>query len=686
MQAQRLHLALLRGEVPAAPGVAVPAPLASRPSPFPELAFVGRADELATLRDAVERHGVVTLSGPAGSGKSRLVAELVNGTALVSGTALPIIAARAFLPERAEPWGLARTVLREAIALDAAIPEALPARIRAALTELLPELGPPGDSVDGESRRALLLAGALRVLEAATGEGALLVVDDLQWADPSSVTVIGSALARLPRLAAVLAMRPDEVPPATVAQLRDLRDGAVEVTVGPLRETAIRALVDEPALAAAVLAGTDRTPFAVAEVLRELVVRGAIERGPAGGWTPRSADAASVAADVGRAGQLRAVARRADRQDATATEVLRLLALLAREVPASTIAAAAGIDGRAALDTLSRLATAGLARLGEQGWATAHDLVAETVTAALGEADRGRLHTLLARALDGDGDDDGADPAEVAHHHRAAGDTAAAAQAYAAAAHRALARHATREAATSASAGLALAPRPAVRADLLAARAEAGAVHGDLAGAVEDLRAALSDTGSGPLRSRILARLATIVSGARDLRQAAELAELAVVEAGTDAAAQAFALETAAILDMNLERPERARDRAEQALLLYRRLGDGGGVARILDGRRWRPSSTAASPRASPSSGGSRSCSPTPGSCCASSHRSRRAGTGSSSWAVPRTGSRSRPRRCASPVTWTRPRGRPTRSGTGPKRCPGSGAPTRRRPTPAKRS
>ncbi len=73
--------------------------------------------------------------------------------------------------------------------------------------------------------------------------------------------------------------------------------------------------------------------------------------------------------------------------------------------------------------------------------------------------------------------------------------------------------------------------------------------------------------------------------GAQDPRRAAELAELALVEAGDDDAARAVALETAAILDMNLERPDRAAERAEAALALYRRLGDARGVARILDGR-----------------------------------------------------------------------------------------------------
>ncbi|MFC4942622.1 BTAD domain-containing putative transcriptional regulator [Pseudonocardia sp. GCM10023141] len=573
----RLQHALLTGTLPAVATVAAPAPVPTRAPAFGELAFVGRDVELARMRAVVQAGGVVALAGPAGSGKSRLLTELGR----VAGR--PVIAARAFLPERAEAWGLARSVLREALAVDAAAADDLPARIRDVLAGLLPELGDGSAAADGESRRALLLAGALRVLRSAAGEGALLVVDDLQWADPSSVALLGSALARLPGLAAVLAFRPDELPADTLSGLRDARAGtpAAEIELGPLDDRAIGCLVGDPELVVVVQGATDRTPFAVAELLRELAAREAVAPGPAGGWTRRTPDAAALAAELGRAGQRRGVQRRAQRQSGARAEVLALVALLAREVPASTVAGAAGLDGRATLDALSGLAAAGLLRLGEQGWATAHDLVAETVTAGLGAAERGRLHALLAAALAAVD----ADPAEVARHHRGAGDGAAAALAYARAAERALADHATREVAALATAGLALDPGPPVRADLLAARAEAGAVHGDLTAALTDLRAALAATASGPTRSRRLSRLAMLTSGARNLRRAAELAELAVVEAGTDGAALAAALETAAILDMNLERPERAQERAERALELYRQRGDARGVARILDAR-----------------------------------------------------------------------------------------------------
>lgn len=564
-----LQVALLRGEPRAVARMTVPVPAV--PRTFGELAFVGRDGELARLRTAVAGFGTATLAGSAGVGKSRLIAELVRGCPL------PVIAARAFLPERAEAWGLARSLLREALAVDAAVADRLPPRVRDALATVLPELHDgPGEALDGESRRALLLAGGLRVLEGATGDGALLVVDDLQWADPSSLVLLGSVLARLPRLAAVLAFRPDELPSGALTGL----PAEVAVVLGPLPVAAVDALVGHPELARAVAGATDRTPFAVAELLRELAARDALAAVPGGGWTPRTPGTVALAGELGRAGQRRAVQRRAAAQTGPRAEVLALLALLAREVPASTVAAAAGLDGRAALQALSVLAAAGLLRLGEQGWATSHDLVAETVTAGLADGDRGRLHGLLAGALEAED----ADPSEIARHHHGAGDSAAAARSFARAADRALTAHSTREAAALAEAGLALDPRAPVRGDLLAVRAEAGAVHGDPA-AVDDLRAALAVTAAGPARSRRRSRLAMLTFGAQDPRRAAELVELAIVEAGDDDAARAVALETAAILDMNLDRPGRAGERAEAALALHRTLGDDRGVARILDGR-----------------------------------------------------------------------------------------------------
>ncbi|GAB3848100.1 ATP-binding protein [Dactylosporangium cerinum] len=584
-EAADLQLRLLRGDAPAAaagPGAGGGSPVPSAGGAVPSasgavpsrLRFVGRDDAVARLRRVLAEGGIAAVGGVAGVGKSRLVAEALRGWTA------PVIAAKAFSPERAEAWGLARSLLREALAVDDAVARSLPPRIREVLSTLLPELAELSTSdigADGESRRALLLAGGLRILEAATGDGAVLVADDVQWADPSSLTLLGSALARLPRLAAVLVFRSGELPASVLAELRDVRP-VTDITLDPLTPAAVAGLVGDRTLAAAVVDSTDRTPFAIAEVLRELVALGAV-RVDATGWCATDPSAARLAAQLGRAGQRRSVLRRIERH-AAGTEVLALVALLAREAPARTVAEAAELPHRAVLDTLSALAEVGLVRLGEDGWAAAHDLVGETVVAHLTPARLGRLHGLLARALEAED----ADPSEVARHHRESGDSATAAAWYERAARAALRGHATHESVALCDAGLALHPRGPARGTLLELRADAGAVHGAHAAAEADLRAALLADPAGP-RARRLARLAMLTFGAQNPRRAAELAELALVEATDDAAMRAFALDTAAILDMNLGEPARAAARAQAALELYQRLGDAGGVARILDGR-----------------------------------------------------------------------------------------------------
>ena len=337
----------------------------------------------------------------------------------------------------------------------------------------------------------------------------------------------------------------------------------------------------------------------------------------------------ALAAELGREGQRRAVRRRAQRRRRRGGSCSALVALLAREAPARTLAAAAGLDPRTVLDALSELARAGLLRLGEQGWAPAHDLVGETVAPAWTPASAAGCTGCWPRALEAEG----ADPSEVARHHRDAGDAAAAAATYARAAHRALRR-------STPPGRPPRWPTPGSRwtrdrrcaPTLLDARAEARAAHGELAGALADLHAALADA-AARTASRRLARLAMLTFGAQDPRRAAELAELALVEAGDDDAARAIALETAAILDMNLDHAERARSRAEEALRAVpapRRRAAGSRGSSTAG--RWPPSSTGGSPRAWRCSAGSRSCSRTPATCCGWSPRGRPGGTG---WCSP---------------------------------------------------
>jgi hypothetical protein len=171
---------------------------------------VGRRRELDRILSGVLGAGpaVAVVVGPSGSGKSRLLAEVA------ARSPLPVVAARAFLPEREEAWGLARTLLRELLSLDVQAADAVPELAAAALCEILPELAElrpiTAVAIDPQSRRALTLQGAVQLV-AAAAEEPLVVVDDLQWADASSLDLLQLAAQRVAGLRLVVAHRPEEV-------------------------------------------------------------------------------------------------------------------------------------------------------------------------------------------------------------------------------------------------------------------------------------------------------------------------------------------------------------------------------------------------------------------------------------------------------------------------------------------
>jgi DNA-binding SARP family transcriptional activator len=569
-QAQALFAELLHGRRPS--GAAGTERRAG--TEFTPLPFVGRDAELDVLLGAAGRAQRVLLSGPSGVGKSRLLDQLA--------TRVPVVLVRAFLAEQDEPWSLARAMFREILAADATAADHLPASIRAALAWLLPEAeaGPSTTAPDPESRRALLVEAAARMLAA---HGGPIVIDDLQWADPTSLLLVEAALARLDAVGAVLALRPAEARDRQVIAtfLNRLAGQSRVVELRPLAASAIEELAGDRVLAAGLAASTDGTPLAIVEALRALAAEGSITRTAQQRWRIVDPRVVDRIADVALEGQRAAIGARADAQPGEAQDVLNLLALLAREVPARVLAAALGRDERPVLDLLAALSQNGLARLGERGWAPAHDMVGEVLAQRLPPDSRGRLHGLLARALQ----DNDPEPGELAGHWLGAGDTARAAEAFLDAARRALDAFADREAVALADAGLAVSPAGELASALHESRAQALARLGDIAGARTDLRTALSVHRGGPVRARLLGRLAALASGADDLVRAAELAELALVEAGSEPLARAGALEIAAVLDMNLDRAPRAEQRAAEALALYEANGDAKGTARVLDGR-----------------------------------------------------------------------------------------------------
>ena len=578
----RLQADLLAGDEAggAVPDRPVPRPRTG-PGPAP-LPLAGRdahvAEALAGLGASPPRPVVVR--GPAGSGTSRLLVE-------VAARLDAPLAVTAHPAERDQDGSLLRDVVRGLAEAQPTAVAGLHPRVRAALATLVPELvgDPAADLLDAPSRRSLQTEGTVALLEDGVRAGITLVLDDLPWADPTSLRVLTAALARVPEMPVLVGHRSlGARPSGALGELLDhLRAGpveAVDLSVGDLTLSDLDAVAVDP-LPRLLLAGTDGSPFAVTHVVTALRASDLVTDLPDGRLAPRPDATEDELASAARAGHERSLRRRVDRQPTPRREILEHLALMGRAAPARLLALAVRRDADAVADDLDELTRGGLVAATDRGGAIVHERTAEVVRAGLDAVARRRRHRDLARALAADG----ADAGEVAVHLGLGGAGREAATAHARAAADRLGRAAIDEAVRHADAGLALVEGPALRRELLRTHADATAAHGDLARARADLREALRTGGDGPERAGLLTRLAMLSLGADDMRRSEQLAERALLEAGDDAPARARALAVASVVDMNAGRPDRARERADTALALYRSVGDAAGVAGILDAR-----------------------------------------------------------------------------------------------------
>ncbi len=176
--------------------------------------LVGREAELAALRAAWQATGaagrVVAIAGQAGSGKTRLITEFRTEAAQAPQPAV-VLAARCHDGETALPFVLAADLLRTALAVRPDLPGVLPAQTAAMAGRLVPALAaahpdsvaPALDSPLAVTRLYAAIADTLLAATegpAAAAGGApagVVVVEDVHWADGSSLGLLAYLVRRL---------------------------------------------------------------------------------------------------------------------------------------------------------------------------------------------------------------------------------------------------------------------------------------------------------------------------------------------------------------------------------------------------------------------------------------------------------------------------------------------------------
>jgi DNA-binding CsgD family transcriptional regulator/tetratricopeptide (TPR) repeat protein len=356
--------------------------------------WVGRGQELTVLTAGVEALGrgegaVVWVEGEPGIGKSSLVAEAL-AAGVTSGWDIG--------------WGLAGQlterlplrVMLDCLQVRPGSPDPRRAHAANVLRGLRQGLFADGDA---SATGIELLVGLVDELSAAAP--AVIVLDDLQWADDASLVVwhqLAASIGQL-RLLLIGTCRPTPRRPE-VQELRAsvIRHGGAVVTLGPLTETDVTALVT--AMLGAPPGDTLRqltaqaagNPLYVRELVDAMVREQALEIGPAAAEVSAAGERLPASLAAVLTGRLSSVS-------AGTAQLLRTAALLGGRFAVTDLAVVLHRPASDLAADVQEAVAAGIVTGSDPDLAFRHLLIRQALYEAMPAALRTALHAEAAREL-----------------------------------------------------------------------------------------------------------------------------------------------------------------------------------------------------------------------------------------------------------------------------------------------
>ena len=358
---------------------------------------VGRDQELDLVHrwlNAVRTSGashVLLVEGEAGIGKTRLVAEV---EAAAHNTNMQVLRGSAHELERTRPFG----ALADALGIVPSSSDTQKARLAHLL---LGDVEPPPSLVaDGPNLHYLVSEGIAGLVEArATAAPLTVVLEDLHWADPSTLKIVATLARRLAELplAMLVTFRPMPRPPE-LERLLDVvvTTGATHLRLGPLQEEAVDALVvaatgarPGPALRVQ-LAKAQGNPLYVLELLGALGDEGSLDvvEGQVEATRP------ALPPDLRLT-----LLRRLTYLGVETLEALRAASVLGTSFDVSHLGLLLDRSTLELLPSLKQALDAGVLREDGERLAFRHDLVRDAIYEDLPQALRAGIHACIGQAL-----------------------------------------------------------------------------------------------------------------------------------------------------------------------------------------------------------------------------------------------------------------------------------------------